>query len=77
MLGGRHGIAPAIPRHQDIQPGRQGDGDADPLPERRAAAEGRALSFAEVPASLAALAALYGVVELLQPGTGRSPAPAA
>ena len=45
--------------------------------KRRAAAEGRALSFAEVPASLAALAQLYGVIELLQPGTGRSPAPAA
>jgi len=45
--------------------------------KRRAAAEGRALSFADVPASLAALAELYGVVELLAPGTGRSPAPVA
>jgi len=45
--------------------------------KRRAAAEGRALSFAEVPASLAALAELYGVVELLAPGAGRSTAPVA
>jgi phospholipid transport system transporter-binding protein len=43
--------------------------------ERRAAAEGKSLSFAEVPLNLAALAKLYGVVELLAPGTGRSPAP--
>ena len=43
--------------------------------KRRAAAEGRALSFAEVPGNLAALAELYGVVELLAPEAGRSPAP--
>ena len=43
--------------------------------KRRAAAEGKSLSFAEVPPNLAALAALYGVVELLASGTGRSPTP--
>jgi phospholipid transport system transporter-binding protein len=43
--------------------------------KRRGAAEGKSLSFEEVPPNLAALAKLYGVVELLAPGTGRSPAP--
>ena len=36
--------------------------------KRRAAAEGKSLSFAEVPPNLDSLAALYGVVELLAPG---------
>ena len=45
--------------------------------KRRAAAEGKPLSFADIPPNLAALAELYGVVELLAPGTGRSPAPVA
>jgi phospholipid transport system transporter-binding protein len=35
---------------------------------RRAATEGKTLSFADVPASLAALAELYGVEDLLQAG---------
>jgi phospholipid transport system transporter-binding protein len=35
---------------------------------RRAAAEGKALTFADVPASLVALAQLYGVEDLLQAG---------
>ena len=43
--------------------------------KRRAAAERKSLSFAEIPPNLAALAELYDVVELLAPGTGRSPAP--
>jgi len=42
----------------------------------RALAEGKPLSFAEVPRSLAALAELYGVVELLAPEVGRPAAPA-
>src|SRR5262249_20093497 len=45
--------------------------------KRRAAAEGKALSFAEIPGSLAALSELYGVVDVLAPGAGRSPAPVA
>ena len=45
--------------------------------KRRAAAESRPLSFAEVPPSLAALAELYGVVGLLGPEVGRAAAPAA
>ena len=43
--------------------------------KRRAAAEGKSLRFAEVPPNLDSLAELYGVVELLAPGTGRSPSP--
>jgi phospholipid transport system transporter-binding protein len=35
--------------------------------QRRAAAEGRSLAFANVPASLRALAELYGVAEFLVP----------
>jgi phospholipid transport system transporter-binding protein len=35
---------------------------------RRAAAEGKTLTFADVPASLVALAQLYGVEDLLQAG---------
>ena len=45
--------------------------------KRRAAMEGKSLSFAEVPPNLAALAELYGVAELLASGADGSPAPAA